>query len=718
MYILLALLGIGLIIFLHELGHYLAARKVGVRVERFALGFDPPFRGKNLRIFSFRRGDTEYVLGAIPFGGYVKLAGGEGPLEPGRTPAPDELPGKSVGQRAQVFAAGALMNILSAFVFFILAFTIGVSFSEPRIGDVKPGSPAWKAGIQPGDKVVAIDGKAPTDYSDLIMAAALGGGERPLQLKVERRGLDEQRGESPERSVAPSPLEFSVRPIWDAEQGFFSTGIGFVPAPEPGLFLKRPAADSPAAQAGVQEGDRLVGIEIEGVELPPLPELSLLSALDTAQRMAPGSPARIKIRRGTSELWLTISARRKENAKELPLIQVLASDTPSGGTVVRDFAPGSTASQPFRLRDQVVAVNDETVGSLHWLDLVTRFTTPELRLQVRSWNGELRDLSIKREDLLVWILRREIRWGEYRASIGLLDDNSPLAAIGVQVDDTLFGLGDSPLFEPEGIREAANSQQTDSFSLRILRGGQVREITVSRSVLLKDNLGVTWRTFPALAVVIPGGPADKAGIRAGSRILRMDGQPLYTYEAMREFVNEKKPSTSLSVDWVDSAGKPQQGTLSVGAIPLDGYEPSGLELREAQVVVHRSLLGAIVLGVERTIVVGKRVFLTLRSLLRREVSPKNLSGPVGITHIFTVMAERGISLLIYFMAIVSVNLGLLNLLPFPILDGGHLLFLGIEKLKGSPVNVKVQEWASLVAFFVIIGLALFVTFNDLTRLFR
>src|ERR1041384_3092047 len=130
-----ALLGIGVIIFIHELGHFLAAKRVGVRVETFCLGFDPVIRGHRLRILSFRKGETVYAIGAIPFGGYVKMAG-ETAIERGKGAGPPkshELLAKSPGARAVVFAAGAIFNILSAFVFFILAFSIGVSFIAPTV---------------------------------------------------------------------------------------------------------------------------------------------------------------------------------------------------------------------------------------------------------------------------------------------------------------------------------------------------------------------------------------------------------------------------------------------------------------------------------------------------------------------------------------------------------------------------------------------------------
>src|SRR2546426_1720707 len=154
-----AILGIGIIIFIHELGHFLAAKRVGVRVETFCLGFDPIIRGRRLRLFSFRRGDTVYAIGAIPFGGYVKMAG-ETVLDrkdqAGQPPKGDELVAKPPGARALVFAAGAAFNIISAFLFFIIAFWNGVSFIAPVVGQAEPGRPAWRAGLRSGDQVEAI----------------------------------------------------------------------------------------------------------------------------------------------------------------------------------------------------------------------------------------------------------------------------------------------------------------------------------------------------------------------------------------------------------------------------------------------------------------------------------------------------------------------------------------------------------------------------------
>jgi regulator of sigma E protease len=153
--------------------------------------------------------------------------------------------------------------------------------------------------------------------------------------------------------------------------------------------------------------------------------------------------------------------------------------------------------------------------------------------------------------------------------------------------------------------------------------------------------------------------------------------------------------------------------VTVGLQPI---EPLGITIEEEQRTVRAGILASFGLGLDRTVVTSKQIFLTLRSLIRRDVSAKNLAGPVGITHLLTKVVERSLSTLIYFLALISINLGLFNLLPFPILDGGHLLFLAIEKVKGSPVDIRVQEWAMNIAFFLILALAVFVTFHDLRRL--
>ncbi|MBN1355545.1 RIP metalloprotease RseP [bacterium] len=168
---------LGFLIFIHELGHFIAARWVGIRVLTFSLGFGP-------RIIGCKRGDTDYRISAIPFGGYVKMAGetptgpeSQSPEETGSDREGDggDLQSKSVPARFFVYIAGAAMNALVA-----LLFTIGLAYigfyipayteKPPRIGWIVPGSPAETAGLQPGDLIQSVDGKSVADWEETINA--------------------------------------------------------------------------------------------------------------------------------------------------------------------------------------------------------------------------------------------------------------------------------------------------------------------------------------------------------------------------------------------------------------------------------------------------------------------------------------------------------------------------------------------------------------------
>src|SRR5438045_5856079 len=143
---------LGVLVFVHELGHFLAAKRVGIRVLKFQLGFNPT-------VVSFRRGDTEYGIGALPLGGYVKMAG-ESPEE-GPTGRSDEFLSKTKWERFQVLIMGPVMNILLALVVMAIVLAQGAEVpayhdAPPVIGSVKAGSPAEKAGLRRGDRVLAV----------------------------------------------------------------------------------------------------------------------------------------------------------------------------------------------------------------------------------------------------------------------------------------------------------------------------------------------------------------------------------------------------------------------------------------------------------------------------------------------------------------------------------------------------------------------------------
>ena len=177
-YFLWAVVVLGALIFVHELGHFLVAKRAGVSVLKFSLGFGP-------RIAGFSRGGTEYLLSAIPLGGYVKMLG-EDPKEE-VTDRERSFSAKSVGWRSLIILAGPGFNFLLAVVIFWVVFMIGVPTLTTKVGDVMQGFPAHDAGLLRGDRIVAIDGRPLEKWEELATQIHKSPG-RPVRLTVERAG--------------------------------------------------------------------------------------------------------------------------------------------------------------------------------------------------------------------------------------------------------------------------------------------------------------------------------------------------------------------------------------------------------------------------------------------------------------------------------------------------------------------------------------------------
>ncbi|MBD3170539.1 MAG: RIP metalloprotease RseP [candidate division Zixibacteria bacterium] len=154
---------LGLLIFVHEFGHFIIAKRAGVKVERFSLGYPP-------KMIGFQRGDTEYCISWIPFGGYVKMAG-ENPDEEDIKGEPYEFQSKSVGARAAIIAAGPVMNFITAvillWVVFFFSGMVVPNSDSTVIDSMVPGGPAQEAGIMPGDEVVAINGQSVSTFPEM-----------------------------------------------------------------------------------------------------------------------------------------------------------------------------------------------------------------------------------------------------------------------------------------------------------------------------------------------------------------------------------------------------------------------------------------------------------------------------------------------------------------------------------------------------------------------
>jgi regulator of sigma E protease len=267
---------LGVMIVIHELGHFWAARAVGIRVETFSIGFGP-------RLFGWRRGTTDFRVSAIPFGGYVRMLG----EQPGdeKSADPDSFQAKSRWQRALVVIAGPMMNILLALVImtglYMKEFPMQDSVHNPVIGQVIASSPAASAGIKEGDRVVEIGGVANPTWQDIASQEALNAGH-PLSVKIERAG---------------QPLNFTVVPVRTKE------GIGTAGwLVEADVVISQIDGRLGAAKAGLKPGDMLISADGQ--------EIRSMSRLQSVIQQSEGRPVSMTVSREGKLVHLSVVPRK------------------------------------------------------------------------------------------------------------------------------------------------------------------------------------------------------------------------------------------------------------------------------------------------------------------------------------------------------------------------------------------------------------------------
>ena len=199
--------GLGFVIFIHELGHFLLAKWNGVKVEKFSIGFGPT-------LFGFRRGETEYVLAALPLGGFVKMLG-EGPdEEASKSTDPRAFTNKTVGARMAIISAGVIMNVILGLGCFVYAYGQGMDEIPAIVGAVEAGSPAYEAGLRAGDEIVAVDGRGDLSFTSMTLKVLLSGKGQSLHFEVKRPGQDRPIGLDiqPRREAGSDRPTIGVRP--------------------------------------------------------------------------------------------------------------------------------------------------------------------------------------------------------------------------------------------------------------------------------------------------------------------------------------------------------------------------------------------------------------------------------------------------------------------------------------------------------------------------
>ena len=714
--ILAMVLGFGAIIAVHEFGHFIAARWAGIRVHAFAIGFGPAMlsyrRGLGWRGGStegeyasvllnrgLEAGDasapsaTEYRLNWFPFGGYVKMLGQED-MNPGAVSGePDSYQSKSVWERLVVISAGVVMNIALAALLFVVVYMVGIGKPAAIAGEPRPGTPASEAGLVVGDEIVSVNGGRVREMNGAVVRVALAGGGEDVVLSVRRGGEVREVRVTPER------------------EGMIGSGlrqIGLVPArglwmwPEPLRASERATVDLMRARAGlgsVPHGSRLVSVD---GELLPRYELSngqghglFADAEGLIEGVGAGGEA------------------------------ALVFEGPGGGSV-RVEADVSASFESGAARVGVVGGGEAAFAVEHLLGLmplakVSEWSLASPRAGLEPGDVFLRVGSVAYPSVAAAVEEIRSRAGG-RVELLVMREGEGGERVGVLIDapvDRSGRVGFTP-------GEAWGLAVVGSGVGLVDGEGGVEETPASR---LADGLEPVLAGTRVLAVVGEGGERVAVegfgGLREALRVVTAGA--FEAGEGARVLLEcEVLGSASEGGSPLGSAGSTAaEVPFSLGAGEVERLHGLGSEVRglgalfrPVEVRVEASgPVEAVVMGVGATERILSQTYLTLRRLVEGSVPVNKLQGPVGITYTGSRFAEQGLMHFLFFLALISANLAVINFLPIPITDGGQFLLLLWEWVRGKPAPMAVQSGLTIAGLLLIGAVFLYVTFHDILRLF-
>ena len=680
--LLLIVIGFGLLVAVHELGHFLAARWAGIRVEAFAVGMGPTVvafrRGIGVRLGStasemerrfgcppegvtmerLRRagvGETEYGLRLLPLGGFVRMKGQEDLQAIEGSADADAYPSRPIWKRMVVVSAGVVMNAILAVALYIGAFLVGVKFESATVGEIRPGTPValakaiggGEAGLRTGDRIERIDGAPMKTFADAQIAVAMSKPGQSVRIDVARAGVD-------------GTLQFEATPTDDPSARLRS--IGLLPAHDTEL------APDDEVRALLKPAFERSGLEAAGV--------------------GPG--------------WRLASVH----------------------------------GAPVRTAESLTTACESSGGK----PVATQWTGPD---------GSTRDLALQPVPALQAIAPADQSDQLELSLLGLC----PLTRIdlvrGGSLNDGVLRPGDVVL-SIEGVRgprlaqfrDAVRSRPSRSVALEVLREGGVVPLTAR--VDASGRLDVV--IAPALDLPLLAQPIERVAVRDGkgtesqqtavamaeiaplTRFASAGAAPVTDWRSLRDALQAASREGASEVrlelvPWGADAARTTPLPLSASnravlldlgwSSPLPSDAFAGLM---TTLTADGNPLRAAAMGFDETAKLAVMTWLTIDRLARGSVPVDQLRGPVGIVHVGTRVADRGFTYLVFFLAMISVNLAVLNFLPLPIVDGGLFLYLVYEALRGRPPSVRFQNAATMAGLLLIGGLFVVTFYNDVMRL--
>jgi regulator of sigma E protease len=695
----IAAFGLSFIIFIHELGHFLAAKACDVHVKTFSIGFGPA-----LPFCSYKFGETTYKLALIPLGGFVSMVGQEdGVIDESEDPDPRSYRNKSVPQRMLIISAGVIMNVLLAAVCFIAAYMNGVQEKPAIIATVEPGSAAWRAGLHSGTRIERVGSWANPVFDDIRPLAMSAQKGEQLPVAVEYGGTSSVIMIEPRREEGqPFPV-FGIAPPRSLELPY-ARREKITP-----YVAGSPASQAMDGQYGFLAGDTIVGMTdpgdpnrgvtpvIPGPGEPPYPYFEYQRRL---AKLA-GEPITFLVERhpkapasGTATLVVSPAVRHNLGMRMRmgPVAAIRANSPAAAAGVIEktEIVPGDRiVSVRVSGKDgkAIVFSNDDAMKSD--TDTTVRSLDPlRLPFELSKWAE-----TNPADKLVRLIVLRKIDHKDQRVEL-------------------------PPMTWDDSHRFDLANSSSDHAPLAV------------------SGLGLAYQVLAVVDAVTPGGPAEAAGIKPNDTINEFKFPSANPKED--QWQELKQPHFWASVDNVyqrlaPASTDPALHTLGV-KVKRDGevidanivgvpdpswpLEDRGLFLADAKELQKAETIGqALNMGFKRTQRTIRGTYLNLYGMVTGRTSITMISGPITLARVSYIFAGQDTWLLIVLLGVISINLAVVNFLPIPVLDGGHMVFLLYEWIRGKPAPERVQEYLVYVGLACVGCLMLLSIGMDVWRLF-
>ena len=725
----LAGFGLSFIIFIHELGHFVAAKLCDVHVKTFSIGFGPA-----LPFCSYKYGETTYKLALIPLGGFVAMVGeGDGNNAEVGVEETDEqkvdprnLKNKTVLQRMFIISAGVVMNVVLAACLFVAAYMHGVEESPGVIAQVESGGGAWKAGVHVGSEVRRINSRENPWFDDIPSIVFSTDRADSVALDLDYRGTRTTFAAEPFKLEGGKAPMLGIAPPSSLE--LFRAKRDAVPPFLPGSVYAQ--ASGPAGHEGFLPGDTIVGMTDPANPTAVTPMGPRAGGMPGAtfdyqnrQRLLLGKPVTYDLKRRVEgppttddapTVRVTVPAAFHYDLglrMRMGEVTAVRRDSPAAKSelVAR---PVETKKTPLSPGDTIVAVElPEADGR------TTRLTTDATEAPPSDAKVAVKPLDPVRlpYDLTQWAARTPAGRKLKLTVLRTVEHSPQRKTLDLAWDDA-YADEVAPLFG-SGTPVALNGL-----------GLTYQVLAVVHAV---EPFAASERGLPPSERRTPS-PAAKAGLQPNDKVLEVkfravdhQGKPADTkFEAVKPhqwpFVDNTLQLQAPHAVEIKFERDGQELTAELAA-DLDlswPLFPLGIRFDKATVVQKAdNVWEALQMGGYRTYRGIRMTYQGLYGIVFGDVSAMSMSGPITLGRISYLIAGQDVWHLLLWMAMISINLAVVNFMPIPVLDGGHMVFLIYEGIRGKPAPESVQVLLTYAGLACVLCLMLFVVGLDIWRLF-